>query len=122
MQNSDAQIVERTGEAAHEAVAALQDTRGGEANGSYGNLHELLQALQAMRVGDFSVRMSGDSVGIFGKVADTFNEIVAANERMAQQLERVGAVVAREGKTRQRVRFARSSGAGGGMETSVNHL
>ena len=43
-----------------------------------------------------------------GKIADTFNEIVAANQRMAQQLERVGQVVGREGKTRQRVRFGLS--------------
>jgi ribosomal protein S28E/S33 len=34
-----------------------------------------------------------------GKIADTFNEIVAANERMANQLARVGQVVGREGKT-----------------------
>ena len=66
-------------------------------------LHELLNALQSMRVGDFSVRMPGSETGILGKIADTFNEIVAANERMAQQLERVGQVVGREGKTRQRV-------------------
>ena len=58
-----------------------------------------------MRVGDFSVRMAGDQVGLMGKVADTFNEIVAANQRMAQQLERVGQVVGREGKTRQRVQL-----------------
>jgi len=45
--------------------------------------HELLAALQAMRVGDFSVRMAGDRLGIEGKIADTFNEIVAANQRMA---------------------------------------
>src|SRR5258708_6381396 len=110
MQNDEARTVERAAEQAHESAPFL-DARSAEPNGSYGNLHELLQSLQAMRVGDFSVRMSGDSVGIFGKVADTFNEIVAANERMAQQLERVGAVVGREGKTRQRVRFALSSGA-----------
>ena len=61
-----------------------------------------------MRVGDFSVRMAGDHLGIEGKIADTFNEIVAANERMAQQLERVGQVVGREGKTRQRVKFGLS--------------
>ena len=66
---------------------------------------DLLNALQAMRVGDFSVRMSGNQVGLLGKIADTFNEIVASNERMAQQLERVGHVVGREGKTRQRVKF-----------------
>ena len=46
-------------------------------------LHELLAALQAMRVGDFSVRLPGDRLGIEGKIADTFNEIVAANQRMA---------------------------------------
>ena len=54
-------------------------------------MHELLQALQAMRAGDFSVRMAGDHDGIAGKIADTFNEIVAANQRMAKELERVGA-------------------------------
>src|SRR5579862_8223002 len=89
-----------------------------DANG----LTELLHALQAMRVGDFSVRMPGDQVGIIGKIADTFNEIVANNERMALQLERVGQVVGKEGKTRQRVRFAQSGGAWGEMETSVNSL
>src|SRR5215472_13033753 len=83
---------------------------------------ELLHALQAMRSGDFSVRMTGDHLGIDGKIADTFNEIVAANERMAQQLERVGQVVGREGKTRQRVQFGLSHGAWGEMETSVNTL
>jgi hypothetical protein len=61
-------------------------------------------ALQAMRVGDFSVRISGDWIGIEGKIADTFNEIAAANQRMAQQLERVGQRVGKEGKTKQRVR------------------
>src|SRR5713101_98411 len=85
-------------------------------------LHDLLHALQAMRVGDFSVRMSGSQVGLLGKIADTFNEIVAANERMAQQLERVGHVVGREGKTRQRVKFGWSHGAWGEMENSVNTL
>src|SRR5690348_9139548 len=41
---------------------------------------------------------------------------------MAQQLERVGHVVGREGKTRQRVKFGLSSGAWGEMEGSVNTL
>ena len=68
-------------------------------------LKDLLHALQAVRTGDFSVRLAGDHLGIEGKIADTFNEIVGANERMAKQLERVGQVVGREGKTRQRVRF-----------------
>ena len=68
-------------------------------------MEELLEALQAMQAGDFSVRLPVDQTGIAGKIADAFNDIVASNERMAQQLERVGQVVGREGKTRQRVKF-----------------
>jgi HAMP domain-containing protein len=82
----------------------------------------LLRALQAMRVGDFSVRMPADSAGVAGKIADAFNDIVAANERMAQQLERVGEVVGKEGKTRQRVKIGLQTGAWAEMEASVNTL
>jgi HAMP domain-containing protein/signal transduction histidine kinase/DNA-binding response OmpR family regulator len=93
----------------------------GQFDGSFDE-HALLHALQTMRLGDFSVRLPGDRTGISGKIADTFNEIVAANERMAHQLEYVGNVVGREGKTRQRVRFGLSDGAWGEMESSVNTL
>jgi len=65
-----------------------------DTNGKPDPMQDLLHALQAMRAGDFSVRMTGDHLGIEGKIADTFNEIVAANQRMAQQLERVGQVSA----------------------------
>src|SRR5205807_476434 len=91
-------------------------------NGKPDPSQEMLHALQAMRSGDFSVRMTGDHLGIEGKIADTFNEIVAANQRMAQQLERVGQVVGREGKTRQRVKFDLTSGSWADMESSVNTL
>src|SRR6187551_1185139 len=92
------------------------------ANGTSDPLQDFLHALQAMRAGDFSVRMTGNHLGIEGKIADTFNEIVAANQRMAQQLERVGQVVGREGKTRQRVKFDLASGSWADMEGSVNTL
>ena len=85
-------------------------------------LTEILTALQAMRSGDFSARISGDRIGIEGKIADTFNEIITANQRMAKQLERVGEVVGREGKTKQRVKFGVLSGAWGEMENSINTL
>src|ERR1700692_793001 len=97
---------------------ATENGLNGDANG----LAELLHALQAMRVGDFSVRMAGDRIGIMGKIADTFNEIGATNQRMAKQVERVGQVVGREGKTRQRVCLGLSDGAWGEMEASVNSL
>ena len=85
-------------------------------------LRDLLAILGAMRAGDFSARLPTDWDGHWGRVADTFNDIVASNERMAQQLHRVGQVVGREGKTKQRVRIGSAAGAWGGMETSINQL
>ena len=52
-------------------------------NGASPFEYDLLHALQAMRIGDFSVRMAGDQEGLAGKIADTFNEIAAANQRIA---------------------------------------
>jgi HAMP domain-containing protein/signal transduction histidine kinase/DNA-binding response OmpR family regulator len=82
----------------------------------------LLGALRAMRDGDFTVQLPGDWVGLNGKIADTFNEIVAANRKMAEELDRVGQAVGKQGKTRQRVRLDRRAGAWTGMENSVNNL
>src|SRR4051812_34794118 len=89
---------------------------------SAADLRDLLQALRAVRAGDFLVRLATDRVRFMGKIADTLNEIVAANQSMAVQLERVGQVVGREGRTRQRVRFDLTTGAWGEMEASVNTL
>jgi len=85
-------------------------------------LRELLVALQAMKVGDFSARLPSDWSGVSGKIADTFNDIIASNERMAAELERVGVTVGREGRTKQRVKFVNRAGAWGEMEGSVNGL
>ena len=95
---------------------------GAKLNGGSLDLPRLLDALQAMRVGDFSVRLPTHDGGLFGRVAEAFNDIVAANERIAQQLEHVGEVVGHEGKTKTRVRFGLSGGAWGEMEESVNTL
>jgi HAMP domain-containing protein/signal transduction histidine kinase/DNA-binding response OmpR family regulator len=86
------------------------------------NARELLAALEAVRDGNFSARLPGDRVGLAGKVADTFNEIVALNYRMSVELERLGQVVGREGRTRQRVSLGRASGAWSEMEASINTL
>ena len=95
-------------------------TSGQQSDGSY--LQNLLRALQLIHGGDFSVRMPGDSLGIEGKIADTLNEIVAANQQMAQQLELVGQVVGRDGKTKKRVVMSLPQGAWREMQESINAL
>src|ERR1700722_1042642 len=101
---------------------ALAHKTNGHEPGEQHALEVLLEALEAVSVGDFSVRLPSHQSGLAGKVADRFNQIVTANERMAQQLEEVGQVVGREGKTRKRVRFGLSHGAWGDMEASINTL
>jgi HAMP domain-containing protein/CheY-like chemotaxis protein/signal transduction histidine kinase len=95
---------------------------GTKLNGGPVDLRQLFDALQAMRIGDFSVRLPTHDGGLVGRVAEAFNDIVSANERIAQQLEHVGEVVGHEGKTKTRVRFGLSGGAWGEMEESVNTL
>ena len=86
------------------------------------DLSVILASLQTMRDGNFSVRLPGSWTGLPGKIADTFNSIVAANQQMAQELKRVGQVVGKEGRTRERTRFHESRGAWGEMEVSINTL
>src|SRR3989441_889502 len=79
------------------------------ANGSRFNgenqfeLKQLLNALIAFKRGSFSVRLPADWTGLAGKVADTFNEVIAINERMSRELERIGRVVGKEGRISQRI-------------------
>jgi HAMP domain-containing protein/CheY-like chemotaxis protein/signal transduction histidine kinase len=86
------------------------------------DLSVILASLQTMRDGDFSVRLPGNWTGLAGKIADTFNDIVTANQQMAKELKRVGQVVGKEGRTRERMRFHLPKAAWGEMEVSVNTL
>ncbi|HKU90475.1 MAG TPA: HAMP domain-containing protein, partial [Steroidobacteraceae bacterium] len=109
------------------AAVKLKVTNGnGSGNGHAAapelDLKKLLRALQAVRDGDFSVRLAPDQTGLAGKIADTFNELVSSNERLAQELERAGQMVGKEGKTRVRVSSERRGGKWGQMESSVNTL
>jgi HAMP domain-containing protein/CheY-like chemotaxis protein/signal transduction histidine kinase len=83
---------------------------------------QLLRALQHVRGGDFTVQLPSDWTGVDGEIAETFNEIVGANRRIAGELQRIGQVVGREGRTRERAKFDYSKGAWGEMESSFNTL
>ena len=85
-------------------------------------LAAILERLNAMKNGDFSVRLPVSWTGLAGRIADDFNEIVATNERMALELKRVGQAVGKEGRTRERIRLERRRGAWDDMEVSVNTL
>ena len=76
--------------AADGAVLAAAETRA------------LLSALTALKQGDSSVRLPVEWSGLHGKLAETFNEVVELNERMAEELSRLRQKVGKEGKLKQR--------------------
>src|SRR6266403_1867137 len=69
-----------------------------ETNGSEFDTSQLLAALMAFKRGDFSARLPEDWTGVSGKVADTFNAVIEANERLTRELERIVRVVGKEGR------------------------
>jgi len=101
-----------------------QNDAGGilSANTEVADLGLILTTLQTMRDGDFSVRLPRTWPGLAGKIADTLNEIVAANQQMARELKRVGQAVGKEGRIRERTRFHGSRGEWSEIEVSVNTL
>ncbi len=107
-------------------AATAVEAGNGHAASNGGNvsadLSVILGALQTMREGDFSVRLPGYWTGLHGKIADTFNEIVATNQQMSRELTRVGQAVGKEGRTSERARFHQSRGSWGEMEVSINTL
>ena len=82
----------------------------------------LLNAFIDLKRGDFTVRLPRDWTGIAGKVADTFNEVVEQNQRMAQELDRLSRVVGKEGKLSQRASMGDVSGSWADAIDSVNEL
>jgi two-component sensor histidine kinase len=73
--------------------AGLEAATGG-GDVSFGR--DLLHVLQSIQNGDFSVRMSGDHDGLSAKIAEAVNVIAAANQRIAQQLDRFGEQLGRQ--------------------------
>jgi hypothetical protein len=57
-------------------------------------LEGLLQALLAVRDGDFTVRLPVRRVGVMGEISSAFNHMVDMNARMSRELARVGRVIA----------------------------
>ena len=84
---------------------------------------QLLAALRAFKQGDFSIRLPGELTGLDGKIADTFNDVIEMNARLAGELARLSRVVGDGGPhLRSAPRSAASAATGRPRLTSVNEL
>ena len=82
----------------------------------------LLTALRSFRRGVFSVRLPEHLSGLDGRIAETFNEVVALNERLASELERMRHMVGTQGQLGQRASLGDVAGAWAASVDSVNAL
>ncbi len=83
---------------------------------------KLLDALAALRRGEFHARLPVEWVGIDGKIADVFNEVMEINQMMAREFERLSVAVGKEGKLSQRAAVGIASGSFAEAINSVNTL
>src|SRR2546421_499312 len=82
----------------------------------------LLEALVALKKGDFSVRLPVAWTGVAGKIADTLNEVIELNARLANELGRVSVIVGKEGKINHRLSLGGVGGSWATLVDSVNTL
>ena len=83
---------------------------------------QLLRALRAYKKGDFSVRLPQDLTGIDGELAEAFNDVVALNEALSDEFERISEAVGKEGRINQRASVAGAHGAWKKSVESINTL
>src|SRR5215203_12726 len=83
---------------------------------------QLANALSSLRKGDFSVRMPSGMPGVDGQISDEFNELVAINQRLVEELERISQGVGKQGQISQRASIGKVTGAWQDAVTSVNSL
>ncbi len=70
----------------------------------------------------FSVRLPTDWTGLNGKIADTFNDIVSLNQKIAGEIERVSQAVGKEGRISQRAALNEAGGAWASEMVAINTL
>src|SRR6266581_4357343 len=83
---------------------------------------QLLSAMLVFRDGKFGVRLPSDLLGVNGKIADAFNDIVAVSERRARETARVSRAVGKEGKLKQRMSVPEGVGGWAQEVAAVNML
>jgi CheY-like chemotaxis protein/signal transduction histidine kinase/HAMP domain-containing protein len=82
----------------------------------------LLKSLRACRKGDFSVRLPEDLTGVEGEIAEAFNDVVASNQRMADELKRIAKVVGVQGNFKERASIGPAAGAWAHSIDALNRL
>src|SRR6266513_5158280 len=100
-------------------VRQPQDSR---LNGSEIDTKRLLAILITFKRGEFSIRLQDNWTDMAGKIADAFNDVIRMNQRMTQELERIGREVGKKGRISQRASLSDTSDSWAKAIGSINDL
>jgi signal transduction histidine kinase/HAMP domain-containing protein len=104
----------RNGHARPRARAGARDAAAGDA--------ALLEALLALRDGDFGARMPATRTGVAGKIADAVNDIAGLAGDLARELARLSEEAGKHGRTSQRASLSGARGAWASCVDAANGL
>jgi HAMP domain-containing protein/signal transduction histidine kinase/CheY-like chemotaxis protein len=99
-----------------------QESTPNATNGDMIDAKELLNALIALKKGDFSLRLPYDKSGIAGKIADTFNDIMDIKENLFIEVKNIAEVVGKQGKLTRRLTLKNHAGSWQVFTESMNEL
>jgi HAMP domain-containing protein/signal transduction histidine kinase/CheY-like chemotaxis protein len=85
-------------------------------------VEQLVDVLQAVKRGDFSVRLTTRKDGVLNRAGELLNDIVGLNEHLSSELVRVGKIVGQEGRMTERASVGPAKGAWAQSMHSVNQL
>jgi HAMP domain-containing protein len=83
---------------------------------------QLLEAVRALRDGDFAVRLPTGWAGTDGQIAEAFNQALAHQDRITREVTRLSMVVGKEGRLKQRMSVPGAVGGWAGNVDSLNTL
>ena len=85
-------------------------------------LHPLLDGLRAARQGEFSNRLPALPAGVLSEIHAAFNDMIALNEAMADEMIRIARIVGREGRMTERATLPGAIGSWATSKDSLNSL
>ncbi|HLY08155.1 MAG TPA: HAMP domain-containing protein, partial [Planctomycetota bacterium] len=101
-------------------ILALNRAMAEELKDLHRERRDLLRTLKAVEKGDFTARVSSSSSS--SDVAQTLNNVIAMNENIAGEFERVSRVVGKEGKLFERASLKGAHGSWGTSVVAINTL
>jgi hypothetical protein len=83
---------------------------------------QLLVALRALKKGDFSVRLPATEGGVGSALAEAFNDVADMLQNSTEEFARIGTVVGKEGRIKQRAALGAAAGSWRTWVDSINTL